>query len=77
MRTDLVITEALQAQKRYGPFRSTHEAYGVLCEEVSELLFAIRENNIDSIRHEAMQVASVALRLANEDDVEFLARSVK
>jgi len=77
MRTDLVITEAHKAKKRYGHFRSTHEAYGVLSEEMAELLDEIRANNIDGIRRESIQIAAVALRLANEDHPEFLSRSVK
>ncbi len=59
-----VIGEAEEAQRRYGDFTSTHEAFGVLAEEVSELLDAIRLNDCASIRDEAMQVSAVALRLA-------------
>jgi len=52
------------AEQRYGDPASTHEAYGVLAEEVAELLDAIRSNKSESIRNEAVQVAAVATRLA-------------
>ena len=53
-----------QAEGRYGPFHSTHEGYGVLAEEVAELLDAIRSNNPEDIQGEAIQVAAVAMRIA-------------
>ena len=56
--------EMRQAQDKYGPFHSTHEGYGVLAEEVAELLDAIRSNNQEDIQGEAIQVAAVALRIA-------------
>ena len=58
------------ADEKYGPFTSAHEGYGVLAEEVDELLQAIRKNELLRIEHEALQVAAVALRLRismNED----------
>ena len=60
--------ESCGAQLRYGPYTSTHEAYGVLAEEVAELLDAIRANKIEDVRREAIQVAAVALRLAEQCD---------
>ena len=63
-----IITEALEAEKRYGPYRSTHEAFGVLAEEVAELLDAIRSNSPGSVCREAIQVAAVAMRLADQCD---------
>lgn len=51
---------------RYGEFASTHEAYGVLAEEVDELLDAIRCNDAQWVIDEAIDVAAVAIRLANE-----------
>lgn len=59
-----VLREADAAQAKYGDFASTHEAYGVLAEEVAELLEAIRANALGSVEMEATQVAAVALRLA-------------
>lgn len=55
--------ELARAQARYGLFHSTHEGYGVLAEEVAELLEAIRSNHAGSIDEEAMQVAAVAIRI--------------
>ena len=61
---DRVATESIMAAKKYGDFTSTHEAFGVLAEEVAELLLAIHENKITRVEREARQVAAVALRLA-------------
>ena len=58
--------EAQRAKAHYGLFASTHEAYGVLAEEVAELLDAIRANDIPQIEKEAIQVAAVASRLAHQ-----------
>ena len=55
--------EMLEAESRYGPFTSTHEGYGVLAEEVAELLDAIRANDAGAVDREALQVAAVALRI--------------
>ena len=74
---DQLANEMRAAKARYGAFTSTHEALGVLIEEVEELKDAVRENSIESVRHEAIQVAAVAYRLALEEDPDFLARSVK
>lgn len=52
------------AAKRYGDFSSSHEALGVLTEEMYELTAVIRANAIEGIREEALDVAAVALRLA-------------
>ena len=66
-----VVVEALHAQDAYGDFASAHEAYGVLAEEVDELFNAIRlkQSNPErapSIEREAIQIAAVALRLAEQ-----------
>jgi NTP pyrophosphatase (non-canonical NTP hydrolase) len=58
-----VVSEADSAASIYGPFTSTHEAYGVLAEEVAELLDAINKNNRHDIAQEARQVSAVSLRL--------------
>lgn len=65
---DSVVSEAARADARWGPFASSHEGYGVLAEEVAELLVVIRLNRFDLIRREAIQVAAVALRLADSMD---------
>jgi hypothetical protein len=71
-----VVSEAMVAQGRYGDFASMHEAYGVLAEEVAELFEGVRlpqgwgdarpPSRSDRIRFEAIQVAAVALRIAEQ-----------
>lgn len=68
---DAIETEANAAQEKYGDFASMHEAYGVLAEEVAELFEAIREKQRQptrsrAIRSEAIQIAAVALRIAEQ-----------
>ncbi len=62
--------EAESAQKKYGDFASMHEAYGVLAEEVAELFEAVRlrqgGTRGERIRAEAIQVATVAMRMAEQ-----------
>jgi|LakMenEpi03Aug12_release.lakeMendotaPanAssembly.Ray.scaffolds.fasta_scaffold283682_2 predicted transcriptional regulator len=70
--------EADESSRKYGWFTSTHEAYGVLAEEVAELLDAIRANKRFSVQREAIQVAAVAMRLAQQLECagdDFLVRS--
>lgn len=69
--------EMCSAEERYGSFASAHEAYGVLAEEMAELLDAIRAGAGESVRLEAIQVAAVALRLSGccRGDVGFADRS--
>jgi NTP pyrophosphatase (non-canonical NTP hydrolase) len=50
--------------ERYGEYTSSHEALGVLEEELLELKEAIRENDLEAIRAEAIDIAAVATRLA-------------
>jgi len=56
--------EMIYASEKFGPFTSAHEGYGVLAEEMGELLEAIHSNDAAAVRGEAVQVAAVALRLA-------------
>lgn len=63
--------EALRAQDRFGDYASMHEAYGVLAEEVAELFDGVRMRQTDTqraevIRREAIQVAAVAMRIAEQ-----------
>lgn len=67
--TDL-LAEADRSRQKYGPYTSSHEAYGVLAEEMAELLEAIHANSWPSIQREALQVAAVALRLSHEIEHE-------
>ena len=52
-----------RAGDRYGPFASTHEALGVAVEEWDELRDAIRDNQLDAVEHECLDLAAVLLRL--------------
>lgn len=61
---DAIIAEAARTDERFGPPTSAHESYGVLAEEMAELLAAIRSNEAAAVRGEAIQVSAVALRLA-------------
>jgi hypothetical protein len=87
---EVSITDSLRfridaANRRYGPFSSTHEALGVASEEWDELRAAIHANNIVAIRSEALDLAAVLIRLADacheahESDMAtaFAKRSVK
>ncbi len=68
-----VFVEMDAAAARYGPPASAAESYGVLAEEVAEVLDAIRTRNLAAVKAEAIQVAATALRLAEwvdaQDDV--------
>ena len=57
---------ACRAADRFPEFNSPHEGFGVLAEEVMELLAAIRLNDRSMIRAEAYDVAAVAIRMAAE-----------
>ena len=73
-----VRSECEKAGARYGEFHSTHEGLGVLAEEIDELMEAIRSNRRFPIQREAIQVAAVAIRLADAleiGDPAFLDRS--
>lgn len=74
-----VADEAERAARRYGSYNSTHEALGVLLEELAELMEAIRKNDLSAVRKESIQVSAVAARLAAqcEGDGAFRERSVK
>ena len=65
---DRIDAEICRAEERYGQFRSSHEGFGVLAEEVSELLDAIRANDHRWIQREAIQVSAVAARIAESMD---------
>ena len=60
---DRIGQEITKADSQYGPFASAHEGYGVLAEEIAELLDAIRANDYEAIKLEATQCSAVALRI--------------
>lgn len=73
----LIRAEAQKADKKFGHFASTHEGYGVLSEEVAELLEAIRSNRPEEIKREAIHVSAVAARIHDScDDSACAARSL-
>jgi hypothetical protein len=61
---ELLHARIASAQRRYGPFSSTHEALGVACEEWDELRSAIHANNLPRVESECLDLASVLIRLA-------------
>lgn len=65
---DEVEAEMLKGERRYGVHASLHEAYAVLLEEVDELKQIVwkKATHRDpyEIRREAIQIAAVALRIA-------------
>ena len=63
------------AEARYGSFASTHEAMGVALEEWHELIESVHANDIAAIRHEALDLAAVLIRLADSSGEAFLLRS--
>jgi len=62
---DAVLLEAHRANARYGLPTSTHESLGVLIEEMDELREAVRGNILVAVEREAIQIAAVAIRLAD------------
>lgn len=63
---DELLSRMKAAQDRYGDFASTQEALGVACEEWDELREAIRRNDLEAIGYEALDLAAVLLRLADQ-----------
>ena len=66
-----VENERRVSQEMFGDFASMHEAYGVLAEEVSELFDAVKlkqqvPERKRMIAKEAIQIAAVALRIAEQ-----------
>lgn len=61
-----VITELDQAQEVFPPFNSAHEGWAVLKEEFDELWGEVKINqkkrDLVKMRHEAIQVAAMAMR---------------
>ena len=67
MILDGILREFRQARKKFQPFRSTHEAYAILLEEVDELWDTIKGNlPYDMIKNEARQVAAMAYGILSE-----------
>lgn len=70
---DDVIEEYNEAAYMFGKFHTPHEAYAVILEEMDELWTEIKKKsknrskkNKNAIRHEATQVAAMAIRLITD-----------
>jgi hypothetical protein len=77
---DDIADRIVNAEARYGPFTSTHEAMGVISEEWDELRAAVHANALESVWHEALDIAAACIRLARQIDARepgLIARSVK
>ena len=65
-----VLNELERAQKRFSPFRSPHEGYAVLLEEMDELWDEVKKDRtpgaIARMRGEAVQVAAMAIRFIED-----------
>ena len=68
---ELVREEMARATEKFGPFRSDHEGYAILLEEVDELWTEVKFNPTSEtgkvgkekrLKQEAVQVAAMALR---------------
>jgi len=57
-----VKAELNSATEKFGPFNSTHEAYGVMKEEFDEFWDAIKKNDITEAKEESIQIAAMAIR---------------
>jgi len=73
-----IVQESQRAHGKYGNPTSAHESLGVLIEELDELREAIHDNSGTRTYAEAVQVSSVAYRLAltiESRDLSFFHRS--
>ena len=57
----LVKEEYQRARAKHAPLNSGHEGYAVILEELDELWDAVRADNFDHAKDEAIQVAAMAL----------------
>jgi hypothetical protein len=58
---DAVLDEYRQARTKFGPFRSQHEGYSIILEELDELWDEVKANEPAKAKAEAIQVAAMAL----------------
>ena len=57
----LVKEEYQRARSKHAPLNSGHEGYAVILEELDELWDAVRADDFDHAKDEAVQVAAMAL----------------
>ncbi len=61
-----IAAEYQKARKKFPPMSSTHEGYAILKEEVDELWDAVKANDTEHAREEAVQVGAMALAFLEE-----------
>lgn len=61
-------------QKGWGGSASTHEGYGIIAEELDELMDALRENDIPKIKKECLDIAVAAMYLYESAEQETFSR---
>lgn len=68
---------ARRASRKFGAFRSSHEALGVALEEFNELCDAVKSNDMAQITRECADLAAVCIRMgeAAQKDLPFIRRS--
>jgi hypothetical protein len=57
-----VLEELEKATLKHGPMKSAHEGYAVIKEEVDELWDAVKKDDTEHAKREAVQVAAMAMR---------------
>ena len=62
----LISNELAMASDKYPPFKSDHEGYAVILEELDEMWDAIKGNDASGARAEAVQVAAMAIRFIQD-----------
>ena len=55
-----------KASAKFGAFNSTHEGYAIIKEELDEMWDAIKANDTNHARKEAIQVGAMALRFLTD-----------
>jgi NTP pyrophosphatase (non-canonical NTP hydrolase) len=60
---ELINKEYQRANKLFPPFKSTHEGYAVLLEEVDELWDNIKQNKgMENMKEEIVQIGAMAMK---------------
>ena len=62
MALESIAVELERAERQFPAFHSGHEGYAVIREELDELWDAVKRDDIEHARLEAVQVAAMALR---------------
>ncbi len=51
-----------RATAKFGPFKSGHEGYAVILEEMDELWEGVKNNDSRNMKEEVVQIAAMAIR---------------